>query len=150
MLVYSNTGSVRQEIKPIRARRPDTAQVFATFDLRGVAPTFADVVLLEDGGQLCILSNSFRIETGLPEQLVVSVAGTSAIRRVGRGSARAEYQVRVRNVSNQDAEFVTLQSWIPGNMNLSSNVRISGVLTQPLQSLTRFLFSAGALCRCWR
>lgn len=105
-LVYLGSNGVPVEVVPIRTRRPDTERIFATFDLRGVSPVLADVVLVGEGGQSNIIRGSLQIELGLPEHLVVLADGPSAIRR---GGPPGKYVVRVQNRSNQDADFVGVE-----------------------------------------
>jgi hypothetical protein len=104
-LVYTNTHGIPTTLPAIRTKWKNMGEGLATFDLRGLPLTSADVVTVgatSDGGQL---PQAFRIETGEPEQLQVIVAGPSNVRK---GSPPSRYSVTVRNDSNQDAQLVNL------------------------------------------
>lgn len=118
-LVYLGSNGVSVEVVPIRTRRVNMGELDSTFALRGTLPSLADVVLLGEAGQSSALSNAFQIEAGQPENVRLSVVGATSIRP---GGSPGNYQARVRNASNQDAELVTLSAKIPDDPQLSITV----------------------------
>jgi hypothetical protein len=122
-LVYLGSNAVPVEVVPIRTRRVNMGEMFATFDLNGAIPAIADVVLVGDAGQSNTSQSAFHIEVGQPENIQLRVFGPTGLRP---GGAPGNYRAFVRNSSNEDAEFVTLSAWIPNDSRVS--IKVEGAL----------------------
>ncbi|HOY57194.1 MAG TPA: hypothetical protein PK640_03535 [Verrucomicrobiota bacterium] len=118
-LLCLSSNSVPREILPIRTRRAGCDLLFVTFDLRGINPSVADVVLVADQGQSRALRAAFTIELGRNGPLELSWESPRASRRHW---LPVKFPVTVRNTSNHDADFVAVQGWATNHPTVSLSV----------------------------
>ncbi|MFC1799698.1 CARDB domain-containing protein [Candidatus Eisenbacteria bacterium] len=99
--LQSESGS----LDPVNSWVLDRTRIRAIFDLRGVTLGLRDVVVTRDG-DIDSLSDGFTVEPGLglENPVVSAVTGPDRVRR-GR---TATYTVSAKNISNIDAQVVTV------------------------------------------
>ena len=122
-LVCPGTNGQVQEVWAIRTSCPDMEHIFAAFDLRGLNPTLADVVLIGENGQSSSLPRRLRIEPSRAQDISFNWSGPASIRV---GGAAANYSVALENQGNQDLDFVHLSAWIPDASG--ATLKISGAI----------------------
>lgn len=124
-LTVPQPDALSRELLPVRTWHTSQEHIYATFDLRGLSPTNADVVLRTPTGQESRIERGFAIVPGVREQLRLTVDGPSVIARaraVHGGIRYGIYKVAVRNDSNEDAGPLVVSLWLPESPMLSASV----------------------------
>lgn len=131
-LLYRDSGGLEQQITAARTVHVSMGEIESTFDLSGLMPGQADLMVFDSTGNTSRLREPFTIESGTPPDLRLEVDEVSPARAGPWWPGR--YDVTIRNDSNQDAELVILTAVTLLDARVALSVEGPGVFRGGLQS----------------